>query len=89
MRVAILVTVMIDTVTREALKIKLKSARARLQRRCRRVHITHDMIAARAVCSRTMVVHWFAARIQGRGLVGHRVGLVVLELLAERNGRAA
>lgn len=36
--------------------------RQREQARCRRLGITHDMIAARARCHRTGVVHYFKAR---------------------------
>ena len=40
-----------------------KSAqRQREQERCRRLGITHDMIAAHARCHRTGVVHYFKAR---------------------------
>jgi len=36
--------------------------RLREQARARRLHITHDMIAAHARCHRTGVVHYFKAR---------------------------
>jgi len=65
---------------------RVKEARQRLYRRCRKAkpRITHDVIAAKVGCTRTHVVHWFAGEVEGKGLLGYRIGQVVLELLGER-----
>ncbi|MDD5304779.1 MAG: hypothetical protein PHS14_16915 [Elusimicrobia bacterium] len=55
-----------DTVTRGTKK--LKAERRELYERCRERGITHDKIAAVARCSRTYVVHFFAARRSPRAI---------------------
>lgn len=47
---------------------KLKRRRERLQARARRAEITHDQIAARFGCHRTLVVHFFHARRAPEGM---------------------
>jgi hypothetical protein len=70
------------TVTQD--RDRLKATRQRLYRRCKRLAITHDLIAHEAKCTRTHVVNYFAGRVLGRGLVGDRVRQTIDRLLAEK-----
>jgi len=66
------------TVTQDTEQLKTK--RARLQKRCKRLDVTHDAIAAEAQCSRTYVVHFFAGRRSSRAIE------LAIEKLLARNG---
>ena len=70
-----------DTVTQSA-EI-LKARRRREYERCRRDGITHEMIAARAKCDRTLVVHYFAAR---RSPASVKLAITELRAEAKSNG---
>ena len=61
--------------------------RQRQQARARRLHITHDMIAARAHCHRTSVVHYFKARRSPQAVANALKALFAESTL--RNGAAA
>ena len=61
--------------------------RQREQARARRLHITHDMIAARAHCHRTGVVHYFKARRSPQAVANALKALFAESTL--RNGAAA
>lgn len=72
------------TVTVTQSPAKLKASRAALQKKLRRVGITHDAIAALAKCDRTLVVHYFAGRRSASAVVA-----AIFQLLEQRNGVAS
>lgn len=68
----------------------LKARRRREYERCQRDGITHDMIAAKARCHRTLVVHYFAARRSPKTVKGAIAALraAALHERKTRNGAA-
>jgi hypothetical protein len=78
------VTVTQVTVTSPPKPFKL----TRLDRRRKRLGITHDAIAARARVDRTLVVHVFAARRKSQNVITATEALCVEALARKKNGDA-